>query len=85
MQEENPMIFGWNGTYIAERLLDHTMQAIGRPNNDTLYVTSNLDLRSEPVVVHYPAFDPKFVCLESYKVPFNFTGDIEKVVIKLKD
>ncbi len=36
MQEKPPMISGWNGTYIAEGLLDHTMQAIARPNNDTL-------------------------------------------------
>jgi len=65
MDKENPMVTGWNGTFVAQGLLDHTMQAIARPNNDTLYVTSNLDLRSEPVVVSYPAFDSKFVCLET--------------------
>lgn len=64
MQKENLMMTGWNGTFAATGLLDHTMQAIARPNNDTLYVTSILDLRSEPVIISYPAFDSKFVCLE---------------------
>ena len=65
MDKKNPMVTGWNGTFAAKGLLDHTMKAIARPNNDTLYVTSILDLRSEPVVVHYPAFDSKFVALET--------------------
>jgi len=59
MQKENPMMTGWNGTFTAKGLLDHTMKAIARPNNDTLYVTSTLDLYSEPVIIHYPAFDSK--------------------------
>jgi hypothetical protein len=66
MQEENPMMTGWNGTFAAKGLLDHTMQAIARPNNDTLYVTSVLDLRNEPVIISYPAFDSKFVCLDLF-------------------
>lgn len=63
--QDNPMMTGWNGTFAAKGLLDHNMQAIARPNNDTLYVTSVLDLYNEPVVIHYPAFDSKFVCLET--------------------
>lgn len=65
MMEENPTRTGWNGTFAAAALLDHTMKAIARPNNDTLYVTTIMDLRDEPVIVHYPAFDSKFVCLET--------------------
>jgi len=65
MMEENPTRTGWNGTFAAPGLLDHTMKAIARPNNDTLYVTTIMDLRSEPVIVSYPAFDSKFVALET--------------------
>lgn len=65
MMKENPMMTGWNGTSAAPGLLDHTMKGIARPNNDTLYVASTLDLRQEPVIVHYPAFDSKYVALET--------------------
>lgn len=85
MDKKNPMVTGWNGTFAAKGLLDHTMQAIARPNNDTLYVTSILDLCNEPVVVHYPAFDSKFVALETSAydhycdVPLSTTkGDLKK-------
>jgi len=64
MMEENPMKTGWNGTYVATRLADHNAKAIARPNNDTLYITTIMDLRTEPVIVSYPAFDSKFVALE---------------------
>jgi hypothetical protein len=87
MQKDNPMKTGWNGIFAAKGLLDHTMQAIARPNNDTLYVTSILDLYSEPVIVNYPAFDSKFVCLEisAYDhycdIPLSTTkGDFKKPV-----
>ena len=65
MMKENPMMTGWNGTFAAQGLQDHTQRGIARPNNDTIYVASLLDLRNEPVIVHYPAFDSKFVCLET--------------------
>jgi len=64
MMEENPTRTGWNGTFAATGLLDHTSKSIARPNNDTLYITTIMDLRSEPVIVSYPAFDSKFVVLE---------------------
>jgi len=64
MMEENPMRTGWNGTYAATGLADHNAKAIARPNNDTLYITTVMDLRTEPVIVSYPAFDSKFVALE---------------------
>jgi len=64
MMEENPTRTGWNGTFAATGLLDHTSKAIARPNNDTLYITTIMDLRSEPVIVSYPAFDSMYVSLE---------------------
>ena len=65
MMEQNPMRTGWNGTFAAAALADHNLKAIARPNNDTLYVVTSLDLRAEPVVVSYPAFDSKFIALET--------------------
>lgn len=82
---ESPFTTGWNGTIAMEGLADHTVQMIARPNNDTLYVSSTLDLRNEPVIVSYPAFDSKFVNLETSAydhycgVPLSTTkGDFEK-------
>jgi hypothetical protein len=82
---ESPFTTGWNGTFAMKGLADHTVQMIARPNNDTLYVSSTLDLRNDAVVVHYPAFDSKFVCLETSAydhycgVPLTTTrGDFEK-------
>jgi hypothetical protein len=65
MMEENPQRTGWNGTFANTTLTDHTAKAIARPNNDTLYVPTVMDLRNDAVVVSYPAFDSKFVCLET--------------------
>ncbi len=86
--EYNPMSTGgWNKTYVPTALADHTVRAIARPNNDTLYVSTMLDLRAEPVVVHYPAFDSKFVSLETsaydhyVDIPLSTTkGDFKKPV-----
>ena len=64
MMEGNPTRTGWNGTHVASDLLDHTTKSIARPNNDTLYITTIMDLRSEPIIVSYPAFDSMFVALE---------------------
>ena len=55
---------GWNKTLKNTTLADHTVKAIARPNNDTYYIISTLDLRDDAVVVSYPAFDTKFACLE---------------------
>ena len=54
---------GWNKTLAMTELLDHTVQVIARPNNDTLYIASILDLRKEPVILAMPAFDSKYVSL----------------------
>ena len=92
MDENNPMSTGgWNKTYVPNALADHTVRAIARPNNDTLYVFTMLDLRSDPVVVHYPAFDSKFVSLQTSAydhycdIPLSTTkGDFKKPVTMLK-
>jgi hypothetical protein len=85
MMEENPMRTGWNGTFANTTLTDHTAKGIARPNNDTLYVPTLMDLRNDAVVVSYPAFDSKFVCLETSAydhycgVPLTTTkGDFKK-------
>jgi hypothetical protein len=64
MDAENPMnTGGWNRVKASTTLLDHTMKAIARPNNDTLYVTATIDLTREPVILEAPAFDSKYVSL----------------------
>jgi len=54
---------GWNKVRANTALLDHTVQAIARPNNDSLYIAALLDLRAEPVILDIPAFDSKYVSL----------------------
>ncbi len=54
---------GWNETKAADRLLDHTVKAIARPNNDTLYWTAMIDVRREPMILEFPAYDSKYVSL----------------------
>jgi hypothetical protein len=56
---------GWNKTHYPEGLMDASVRAIPRPNNDTLYVLSLLDLRRDAVVISFPAFSSKFVSLET--------------------
>lgn len=58
-------IHGFNKPLAKTELLDHTVKAIARPNNDTLYQMVVLDLRNEPAIVEYPAIDSKFVALET--------------------
>jgi len=65
LNEKSPFYSGgWNKTFKARALIDASARDIPRPNNDTLYVMSMLDLRAEPVIVHYPAFNSRFVSLE---------------------
>jgi hypothetical protein len=60
----NPMNTGALNVMKANtNLTDHTLQAIARPNNDTLYTFGLLDLRNEPVILDIPAFDSKYVSL----------------------
>jgi hypothetical protein len=81
----NDYLFTSPKTYKPTALTDHTVTAIAGPNNDTLYVISALDLRKEPVVISYPAFDSKFVSLETSAfdhycdIPLSTTkGDFRK-------
>lgn len=62
---KNPLASGgWNKTAYPKGLADASVRALPRPNNDTLYVISMLDMRDDAVVIDYPAFDSKFVSLE---------------------
>ncbi len=54
---------GWNRVRANTALADHTLKAIARPNNDTLYVVAMLDLHEEPVILEARAFDSKYVSL----------------------
>ena len=65
MDPTNPAVTdGWNQVKPQVALIDHTLQAIARPNNDTLYAPIIMDLRNEAVVVESPAFDSNYVSLE---------------------
>jgi len=65
MMKSNPLgTQGWNKTKFNLELADHTVKAIARPNNDTYYIISMLDLRDDAVVINYPAFDTKYASLE---------------------
>ncbi|MEE8294463.1 MAG: DUF1254 domain-containing protein, partial [Sphingomonadales bacterium] len=64
MDPNNPMSTGgWNRVRANTTLADHTLEALARPNNDTLYVAAMLDLRAEPVILEAPAFDSIYVSL----------------------
>ncbi|MFV8817119.1 DUF1214 domain-containing protein [Haliea sp. E17] len=54
---------GWNNCVADTVLKDATMTDIARPNNDTLYISCMLDLRAEPVIIEFPAFESKYVSL----------------------
>jgi len=77
---------GWNKSLALTTLADHTLQAIARPNNDTLYVPAMIDVRQEPIVLEFPSFDSKYVSLlvASYdhyvNIPMSTTqGDFDKL------
>lgn len=53
----------WNTCVADTQLKDHTMTDIARPNNDTLYISCLLDLRTDGQVLSMPAFDSKYVSL----------------------
>jgi hypothetical protein len=86
LQKENPFsTHGWNKLFVPTGLADHTLTAIPRPNNDTLYLMAMLDMRDDAVVIEFPAFDSKYVSLETsaydhyVNVPLSTTkGDFKK-------
>ena len=64
MDPANPLSTGgWNRVKANTALTDHTLKAIARPNNDTLYIVAMLDLRQEPIILRAPAFDSSYVSL----------------------
>jgi hypothetical protein len=64
MDPASPMSSGgWNRVKANTALADHTLKAIARPNNDTLYAPAMLDLHEEPVILEAPAFDSNYVSL----------------------
>ncbi len=63
MDPRTPGMSGWNTCNANTALADHTMQAIARPNNDSLYIGCMLDLRKDPVILDMPAFDSQYVSL----------------------
>lgn len=91
MQKNNPLgTGGWNKMFVPTGLTDHTLTAIPRPNNDTLYLISMLDMRDDAVVIQFPAFDSKFVSLETsaydhyVDIPLSTTkGDFKKTTTML--
>ena len=64
--ESSPMgTGGWNKLSLNTRLFDASIKIIARPNNDTLYQIAMLDLRDQPMILDVPAFDSKYVSLET--------------------
>jgi hypothetical protein len=64
LDADNPLSSGgYNRVKANTELADHTVQAIARPNNDTLYVVAMIDVSEEPIVMEMPAFDSKYVSL----------------------
>ena len=64
MDEKNPMnTGGWNRVKANTKLADHTMKAIARPNNDTLYSGATIDVTAEPIILDLPAFNTIYASL----------------------
>jgi hypothetical protein len=61
LDSDNPLNSGgYNRLKANTDLADHTVQAIARPNNDTLYVVAMVDVTKEPIVMELPAFDTTY-------------------------
>ncbi|UCH44534.1 MAG: DUF1254 domain-containing protein [Nitrospiraceae bacterium] len=76
---------GFNRLKANTALVDHTLQIIARPNNDTLYIAGLFDLTHEPMILDAPAFDSRYVSLmvtgyDHYvNIPMSTTkGDFSK-------
>lgn len=64
LDSESPLnTGGWNRVVVSTALADHRLEAIARPNNDTLYAAAMIDVTEEPIVLEIPAFDSKYVSL----------------------
>jgi len=56
----NPHRLPLNTLQHARQLADHNSRAVTAPNNDTLYSSANLDLRSGPVRIDVPEFGSRY-------------------------
>jgi hypothetical protein len=64
LDETNPLSSGgYNKVKANTTLADHTVEAIARPNNDTLYTVAMIDVTEEPIVMKVPAFNSTYVSL----------------------
>ena len=54
---------GYNKGLRNTQLLDHTVKAIARPNNDEMYQMAMLDLCKYAAVFEIPAMESKYVSL----------------------
>jgi len=64
LDETNPLSSGgYNKVKANTTLADHTVEAIARPNNDTLYTVAMIDVTEEPIVMKIPAFNSTYVSL----------------------
>ena len=64
LDKTNPLSSGgYNKVKANTTLADHTVEAIARPNNDTLYTVAMIDVTDEPIVMKIPAFDSTYVSL----------------------
>lgn len=78
---------GYNKGLKNTQLLDHTVKAIARPNNDVLYQMAMLDLRKDAAVFQIPAMESKYVSLMAtgydhyVNVPLSTTnGDFKEPI-----
>jgi hypothetical protein len=76
---------GWNKGLKNTQLLDHTVKAIARPNNDVIYQMAMLDLRQNAAVFSFPTMESKYVSLMAtgydhyVNVPLSTSkGDFQK-------
>ncbi|TRZ44001.1 DUF1214 domain-containing protein [Robertkochia solimangrovi] len=81
---------GYNKGLKNTQLLDHTVKAIARPNNDVMYQMAMLDLRKDAVIFEFPAMDSKYVSLMAtgydhyVNVPLSTTeGDFKEPITLL--
>ena len=81
---------GYNKGLKNTQLLDHTVKAIARPNNDVMYQMAMLDLRKDAAVFEFPAMGSKYVSLMAtgydhyVNVPLSTTnGNFQKPITVL--
>ena len=89
LAEEGMSTRGYNKGLKNTQLLDHTVKAIARPNNDVMYQMAMLDLRKDAAVFEFLPMESKYVSIMAtgydhyVNVPLSTTkGDFkEKITI----